>query len=373
MTLSAGTLSVINRGATYALIRGDLNTAVDLGLKSLQEDAYSPAVYLILCHAYSGLGQWGPTAKYARLGICFGLKDPRLGAVLAGIYQRVEMTYEAEWVSEHCQADPLNLNMSIPSDQIAELKVLLARSPQRPKRRDTKLIDEESNSEDMMSFSWDQAFSETQLPNWLENTQMDMRDYTQIAQALPDWLTYVDNDIGTLINAPSALPHWLEKDEVSLHYDDLDVPGDYSIYPKNDQAQVNPNSPDPELVEAVPIAMEQDLLLEGIEQAQELGLGQSFKIAIHLDALELTQTDGRSKKIFGPLLLALEEDKLIIAAYEEDLLRQHPWAFSKDELLSIEVLKSKVSLIVEENRTIFFDIGSDAIASKLAQVIKEWS
>lgn len=377
MTTIEQALSPINLGATYAMMQGDLETAIRLGLESLSKDAYAQEVYVLLALAYSGLGQWEPTAEYARLAVCFGVRDARLGALLAGLYKRIDMTIEADWVCTHCDTFPLDLSQAISSDDALKVQACLVMPPSLPKRRSTNQSHQNASDIDHdhqpASFSWGQTTNSAQLPSWMEaSDQANNTDMTQVVESVPEWLVSIEDHLEGLTHGSGQLPDWLEgSDEYEdlFHEQNLGQTHSQSAYIDHIPATVEQTEDTSQLSTE---ANNHEEAIEAQAQAEALGLGSNFLIAINLDALSLSQEGTQPKRLFGPLLLVLVEERLILAAYEGDLMRQRPWAFTKEQLLTVNTTDTQISLLVEGDRTILFDVGSQNLSEQLTQIIKRW-
>jgi hypothetical protein len=377
MTTIEQALSPIKLGATYAMIEGDLETAISLGLESLSRDAYSQEVYVLLALAYSGLGLWEYTAEYARLAICFGVRDARLGALLAGLYSRIDMAVEADWVSTHCDTFPLDLSQAISPDDAAKVQRCLAMPPSLPKRHKANQNHQSSSDTDHdhqpASFSWGETTHSAQLPSWMEaSDQINHTDMAQVAESSLEWLVSIEDHLEGLMEGSSELPDWLERSD---GYEDLFLEQGlvqmHSQSAKIDHIPASKEETDDRLQLSTE-AINHGAVNEAQAQAEALGLGSHFLIAINLDALTLSQEGTQPKRLFGPLLLALVEERLIIAAYEGDMMRQRPWAFTKEQLLTVKTTDNQISLLVEGDRTILFDVGSQKLSEQLTQIIRRW-
>ncbi len=366
-------------GASYALLKGDLETAKQLGLECLAEDPFSKATYVLLTYAYSGLGLWVETAQYARLAVCLGVKDERLIALLAGLYQCVQLETEAQWLSHEYDIEAFDLSQALSSEDQKKVFDLLSRLPQRPRiprktnhaHHDHNLDHERFHQKHLSAYS----YGHTNVPDWLETSES--LSLNGLTTQRSDWISDTSDGLEVMFNLPVQQADWLEESEhfkvaESLSTNDLQA----NISPQaNTPLQASPQehlsaqiSPQPDHNNS---SLEESIL-EAQEQAKLLGLGQEFSVAIELSALSLAQENGKAKKLFGPLILALSGAHLIIVAYEGDMLRQKPWAFTREQLIQVNTQATMVTLTVQGNRSISFEVHSDAQAQRLVQCLNEW-
>ena len=62
----------------------------------------------------------------------------------------------------------------------------------------------------------------------------------------------------------------------------------------------------------------------------------------------------------------------MIVAYEGDMLRQKPWAFTSDQLDKTVFQENTITLTVQGNRSISFQVETKQQAQYLVQKISQW-
>ena len=355
-------------GAAYALIKGDLETAYQLGIQSIQKDPYSVESYVVLSYAFSGLGNWTETAHYSRLALAFGATDERLGSLITGLYQYYGFHEEAEWIENRCHCHALDLSMALDTVEASEIKIALTSHLNLPKVHSHHQGSHQPVTQEVKKdFSWGSQTYQG-LPEWLEhevgvNDHLGAGDYN----ARPDWLGDVSDSIDDLFQQQTtSLPDWLEQNETFINFQAVD----HTTSLKQNGAVKNST------LDANSVQQKQGekthFLNDGEAQAKSLGLGEEFQVAVELEALTLLQDNARPKRLFGPLLLAISGSRLILAAYEGEELRQRPWAFNKGQIMSIQGEQSKLQLFMEEGRNISFEVGSATQAEQLVISINHW-
>lgn len=367
-------------GATYALFRGDLETASVLGRRCIEESPFEIEAHIILVHAFCGLEDWRAAAQHGRYALCLGARDPQVGSFMSGVYRALEMSVEAEWVEERCNAETFEITWTMDPEEENVFRRELSAPPRMLKARSWPSQGEMSNHlGDSSAFSWG-GHAMGDLPDWLEaNDMMDLNEIAPLREGRLDWLSEESDSLDVIFTQVEPYPHWLEASETIE-----DVIGSN----ETSSSQGHVHLEDRSLSTAAPTLEDQeagrvdhlstkeedkeDALLASASHASLLGVGSNFRVAIDLDALTLTAAGAKPKTLFGPLILALTEDRLILVAYEDEFVRQKPWAFSADQLRAVSAKETEVSLIVEGEREVAFSLENSLIAAELVECLKAW-
>ena len=361
-------------GATYALLRGDLVTAYKLGQESIHDEPFDKEAYLLLTYACSSLDLWQDTAEYARVAFCLGVEDERLLALLSGLYQAIDMEREANWLIQTFGVDAFDVSQVLSNEERAHLKDLLPRPPRMPKKNHRPQGDfEEVNDYPQRWKPFPISSPPHSLPSWLEvsETVNMMEGPTK----RPDWITEETDGLDTIFRLPIRRVDWIEDNEQDMDRSPFGAIGssnlDVSSIPN---VEVQTESTNTSSAEDAPIneLNHEAYIRSAEEQAKLLGLGHDFTIAIELAELSLTQEAGKTKKLFGPLILALSGSQLMIVAYEGDMLRQKPWAFTSDQLNQTTSQENTITLTVQGNRSISFQVETKEQAQYLVQNLSQW-
>lgn len=361
-------------GATYALIKGDLETARELGKESIAAEPYAKEAYLLLTYACSGLGLWVETAEFGRIAFCLGVEEKRLLALLAGLYQAVKLDREADWFINQFEVDAVDLSQALSNIDEADILDELSRVPKMPRKAQFARHDSFGGDEQNKSFLKPRfTFSKTRstLPNWLEVSETT--NLNDVYVKSPDWINEVSDSLDAVFRIPIQRVTWLEDSE---QFDVEDV-NDFSAVPAESvhesTSQIDNESSLISSESSFDSFNREESLLGAVEQAQILGLGKEFEVALELAELNLAQENGKSKKLFGPLIIALSGSQLMIVAYEGDMLRQKPWAFSSEQLLQVSAQERNVILTVQGNRLIAFQVETKEQADYLVKKLSNWS
>ena len=370
-------------GAIYSLFQGDLQTASQLGTQCVEETPYAIEAHVILVHAYSGLEEWSSAALHGRLALCLGVRDPQVGSFMAGVYRELGLTDEAIWVEEHCTAEPFEIQWDLDHTQIEALKRELSTPPRSPQRPRWGVIDHQrDDAMDRKIFSWGGGGSEG-LPNWLEVSEsLEMTSALSIQSEDLEWLAENHDSLEMVFRHHDPFPDWIMTSEPLS-----DITLESSLpetYRSPAQSEIEPHSSTDKgsreetdqhmgISSSSPAHPQLDeLLLASSDHASLLGVGDHFKVAIDLEALTLTASNAKPKMLFGPLILALTDERLILVAYEEEFIRQKPWAFSPTQLLAIKATDQSIALTVEGEREIAFSLPNALIAARFIEIIDAW-
>ena len=361
-------------GASYALLKSDLVTAHKLGQESIHDEPFDKEAYLLLTYVCSSLDLWQDAAEYARVAFCLGVEDERLLALLSGFYQAVDMEREANWLIQTFGVDAFDLSQVLSNEERAHLKDLLPRPPRMPKRNHRPQRDHEEVNDYPQSWKrFPISSAPHSLPSWLEVSETV--NMIELPTKRPDWITEATDSLDMVFRLPIRRVDWIEDNEQYMDSSPIGVIGssnlDTSSIPR---VEVQTEPTNISSAEDTPInELNHDEYIRGAEeQAKLLGLGHDFTIAIELAELSLTQEAGKTKKLFGPLILALSGSQLMIVAYEGDMLRQKPWAFTSEQLLQTKSQETTITLTVQGNRSISFQVETKQQAQYLAQKISQW-
>ena len=367
-------LSPIIIGATYALLKEDLETARELGKESIAAEPFAKEGYLLLTYACSGLGLWVETAEYGRIAFCLGVEEKRLLALLAGLYQVVQLDREADWFINKFEVEAFDLSQAVSNIDQADILDELSRVPKMPRRihavsHDSSGGDEQTRGSLKSSFTFSKMRST--LPNWLEVSETTSLNDVYVQS--PDWINQISDSLDAVFRIPIQKVTWLEDSE---QFNIDDVNNFSAVSAKSVHESPNQIDDESSLISketSFDSSNREESLLGAVEQAQILGLGEEFEIALELAALNLAQENGKSKKLFGPLIIALSGLQLMIVAYEGDMLRQKPWAFSSEQLLKVSAQERDIILTVQGNRTIAFQVETKEQADHVVQKLSNWS
>lgn len=373
-------------GAIYALLRGDLETAIELGEQSLEQSPYSVESYIILVHAHSGLERWIEAARYGRLALCCGAQDPQIGSFMAGVYRALGMNEESHWVEDRCSSEPFELEWDLDESEIAGLERELSQIPKPPKVQSGFSSPSLKAAEDPTnSFSWNGG-SEGELPQWLEaNESLNPVMISASTQESLDWLLNGEDSLEAIFEQYSDIPDWLTSAEsISHHFnDEVFIVSEATTQPSSRESASDAIADGrPRLPSTLPHSDETLLepnreelnqaLIESSAHATSLGVGENFMVALDLVSLTLSSPGAKQKTLFGPLILALTDQRLILVAYEEDQVRQRPWAFTSSQLNGMSSEESAISLLLEGGREIAFRLKSPSLARRLVEIVTEW-
>ena len=221
------------------------------------------------------------------------------------------------------------------------------------------------------------------LPSWLEN--IEEMSSASFDEPLPTWLEHVNDSLEAAFQSVDSIPDWLEHSGSldTLFSDNFDHQDSVNDLQKSDhQDTMNPpprlqsSSEVNGVIETSPLTTldndDEIDLLSSAQRAQDIGLGFELKLALDLDELTLTSPTGKARKLFGPLLLVLTKERLILVAYEGDQQRQRPWAFTAEQLVRVECVERRLMLSVEEERNITFELPTTEISRRAKDTITEW-
>lgn len=219
------------------------------------------------------------------------------------------------------------------------------------------------------------------LPSWLEN--LEVMNSAAFDEPLPTWLEHVNESLEAVFQSVDSIPDWLEHSD-SLdtlfsdnfgHQDPMSDHQDPVNPPPRIQSSSEGNGLNTETEPSPLTTLDNDDeidLLSSAQRAQDIGLGFELKLALDLDELTLTSPTGKARKLFGPLLLVLTKERLILVAYEGDQQRQRPWAFTAEQLVRVECVERRLMLSVEEERNITFELPTTEISRRAKDMITEW-
>ena len=250
----------------------------------------------------------------------------------------------------------------------------LSRVPKMPRRiqainHDSSGGDEQNR--DFLKSSFTFSKMRSTLPNWLEVSETTSLNDVYVKS--PDWINQISDSLDAVFRIPIQKVTWLEDSE-QFDVEDVNDFSDVSAKSVHEStSQIDDESSLISSEASFDSLHREESLLGAVEQAQILGLGEEFEIALELAALNLAQESGKSKKLFGPLIIALSGLQLMIVAYEGDMLRQKPWAFSSEQLLKVSAHERDIILIVQGNRSIAFQVETKEQADHIVQKLSNWS